>query len=61
LNGVPEYSSEHVEIIFSVLRDTILETGDKAFTYQGRNVTHHIVKIVKYQSSHTIIFSVIIA
>ncbi|AAD30231.1 Ent-kaur-16-ene synthase [Arabidopsis thaliana] len=45
LNGVPEYSSEHVEIIFSVLRDTILETGDKAFTYQGRNVTHHIVKI----------------
>jgi ent-kaurene synthase len=46
LNGVPEYSSEHVEIIFSVLRDTILETGDKAFTYQGRNVTHHIVKIV---------------
>ncbi|EOA33662.1 hypothetical protein CARUB_v10019830mg [Capsella rubella] len=45
LNGVPEYHSEHVEIIFSVLRDTILETGDKAFTYQGRTVTHHIVKI----------------
>ncbi|XP_019083544.1 PREDICTED: ent-kaur-16-ene synthase, chloroplastic-like isoform X2 [Camelina sativa] len=45
LNGVPEYRSEHVEIIFSVLRDTILETGDKGFTYQGRTVTHHIVKI----------------
>ncbi|XP_009106668.1 ent-kaur-16-ene synthase, chloroplastic isoform X1 [Brassica rapa] len=45
LNCVPEYCSEKVEIIFSVLRDTILETGEKAFTYQGRSVTHHIVKI----------------
>ncbi|CAH2067899.1 unnamed protein product [Thlaspi arvense] len=45
LNCVPEYCSEQVEIIFSVLRDTILETGDKAFIYQGRTVTHHIVKI----------------
>ncbi|XP_018455705.2 ent-kaur-16-ene synthase, chloroplastic isoform X3 [Raphanus sativus] len=45
LNCVPEYCSEQVEIIFSVLRDTILETGEKAFVYQGRSVTHHIVKI----------------
>ncbi|KAF8103438.1 hypothetical protein N665_0188s0374 [Sinapis alba] len=45
LNCVPEYCSEPVEIIFSVLRDTILETGEKAFIYQGRTVTHHIVKI----------------
>ncbi|KAL0665476.1 hypothetical protein Bca4012_102314 [Brassica carinata] len=45
LNCVPEYCSEKVEIIFSVLRDTILETGEKAFIYQGRSVTNHIVKI----------------
>ncbi|XP_013650280.1 ent-kaur-16-ene synthase, chloroplastic isoform X1 [Brassica napus] len=45
LNSVPEYCSEQVEIIFTVLRDTILETGEKAFTYQGRSVTDHIVKI----------------
>ncbi|WZZ07352.1 hypothetical protein YC2023_093273 [Brassica napus] len=42
LNSVPEYCSEQVEIIFTVLRDTILETGEKAFTYQGRSVTDHI-------------------
>ncbi|ESQ27173.1 hypothetical protein EUTSA_v10018144mg [Eutrema salsugineum] len=42
---VPEYCSEQVEIIFSVLRDTILETGEKALIYQGRTVTHHIVAI----------------
>ncbi|VVB11584.1 unnamed protein product [Arabis nemorensis] len=45
LNGVPEYCSEQVEIIFLALRDTILETGEKAFAYQQRTVTHHIVKI----------------
>uniref|UniRef100_A0A1J3J1K3 ent-kaurene synthase n=2 Tax=Noccaea caerulescens TaxID=107243 RepID=A0A1J3J1K3_NOCCA len=45
LNSVPDYCSEQVKIIFSVLRDTILETGEKAFIYQGRTVTHHIVKI----------------
>ncbi|KAL0725884.1 hypothetical protein Bca4012_040483 [Brassica carinata] len=53
LNCVPEYCSGQVEIIFSVLRDTILETGEKAFIYQGRTVTHHIVKIVNYESSDT--------
>ncbi|CAA7062096.1 unnamed protein product [Microthlaspi erraticum] len=45
LNSGPDYCSEQVKIIFSVLRDTILETGEKAFIYQGRTVTHHIVKI----------------
>ncbi|CAN8308194.1 unnamed protein product [Cochlearia groenlandica] len=45
LNCVPVYCSEQVEIIFSVLRDTILETAEQAFVYQGRNVTQHIVKI----------------
>lgn len=55
LNCVPEYCSEKVEIIFSVLRDTILETGEKAFTYQGRSVTNHIVKIVNHTTLNYII------
>ncbi|XP_010537814.1 PREDICTED: ent-kaur-16-ene synthase, chloroplastic isoform X2 [Tarenaya hassleriana] len=45
LNGVPEFCSEQVEIIFSALKETILETGERAFDYQGRNVTDHIVDI----------------
>lgn len=39
--------SKHVEIIFSALRYTISEIGVKAFNLQGRNVTTHIIKIVR--------------
>ncbi|KAI9160226.1 hypothetical protein LWI28_006333 [Acer negundo] len=37
--------SGEVEIIFSALHSTICEMGDKAFSWQGRNVTSHIVEI----------------
>ncbi|KAK1575766.1 hypothetical protein Q3G72_008116 [Acer saccharum] len=37
--------SGEVEIIFSALHSTICETGDKAFSRQGRNVTSHLVEI----------------
>ncbi|KAH9646274.1 Ent-kaur-16-ene synthase [Citrus sinensis] len=36
--------SEQVEIIFSALRSTICEFGDKTLTWQGRNATSHIVE-----------------
>lgn len=39
--------SKHVEIIFSALKDTISEIGVKAFNLQGRNVTTHVIKIVR--------------
>ncbi|XP_015583550.2 ent-kaurene synthase, chloroplastic isoform X1 [Ricinus communis] len=39
------FCSEQVEIIFSALRSTISEIGDKAFTWQGRKVTSHVIKI----------------
>ncbi|PON60064.1 Ent-kaur-16-ene synthase [Parasponia andersonii] len=37
--------SEQVEIIFSALRDTISEIGAKAFIWQERSVTSHIIQI----------------
>lgn len=37
--------SEQVEIVFNALRSTINELGEKAFTWQQRNVTGHIVEI----------------
>ncbi|KAF7140234.1 hypothetical protein RHSIM_Rhsim06G0243900 [Rhododendron simsii] len=37
--------SEHVQIIFSALHSTICEIGAKAFTFQGRNVTSHVIDI----------------
>ncbi|KAH0986232.1 hypothetical protein GBA52_013409, partial [Prunus armeniaca] len=36
--------SEHVEIIFSALKNTINELGVKAFTRQGRSVTSDIIE-----------------
>ncbi|OAY26442.1 ent-kaurene synthase, chloroplastic isoform X1 [Manihot esculenta] len=40
-----ECCSEQVEIIFSALHSTICEIGDKAFTWQGRKVTSHVIEI----------------
>ncbi|GAV70224.1 Terpene_synth domain-containing protein/Terpene_synth_C domain-containing protein [Cephalotus follicularis] len=37
--------SEQVEIIFSALQSTILEIGEDALKWQGRNVTSHIIEI----------------
>ncbi|CAL9016458.1 unnamed protein product [Prunus brigantina] len=37
--------SEHVEIIFSALKNTINEIGVKAFKWQGRSVTSHVIEI----------------
>ncbi|KAL5746640.1 hypothetical protein ACOSP7_027786 [Xanthoceras sorbifolium] len=37
--------SEEVGIIFSALHGTICGIGDKAFSWQGRNVTSHVVEI----------------
>uniref|UniRef100_A0A5B7ATW7 Putative ent-kaurene synthase n=1 Tax=Davidia involucrata TaxID=16924 RepID=A0A5B7ATW7_DAVIN len=37
--------SEQVQIIFSALHSTICEIGGKAFRYQGRSVTSHIIEI----------------
>lgn len=45
LNMVADCCSEHVQIIFSALHDTICEIGTKAFAFQGRNVTRHIINI----------------
>nr|ALE19954.1 diterpene synthase class I [Tripterygium wilfordii] len=44
-NGSPHYCSEPVEIIFSALRSTICEIGDKALAWQGRSVTHHVIEM----------------
>lgn len=40
-----ECCSENVRIIFSALRNTICETADWAFKWQGRNVTNHIIEL----------------
>ena len=39
--------SEQVEIIFSALRDSIIEIGAQALKWQGRSVTKHIIEIVR--------------
>nr|AZB50370.1 terpene synthase 2 [Nepeta racemosa] len=38
-------SSHNVHIIFSALRRTIYEIGNKGFKLQGRNITNHIIDI----------------
>ncbi|KAA8527206.1 hypothetical protein F0562_008565 [Nyssa sinensis] len=40
-----KFCSEKVQIIFSALHSTICEIGGKAFRYQGRSVTRHIIEI----------------
>ncbi|PIN08371.1 Ent-kaurene synthase [Handroanthus impetiginosus] len=40
-----EFTSQNVQIIFSPLRRTSCEIGDKAFIRQERNVTDHIIEI----------------
>ncbi|KAH9677044.1 Ent-kaur-16-ene synthase [Citrus sinensis] len=43
--------SEQVEIIFSALRSTICEFGDKTLTWQGRNATSHIVETSMFKET----------
>ncbi|KAK4491864.1 hypothetical protein RD792_002643 [Penstemon davidsonii] len=45
VNASTECSSQNVQIIFSALKSTISEIGDKAFIRQERSVTKHIIKI----------------
>nr|WNI01963.1 terpene synthase [Psidium guajava] len=49
--------SEQVQIIFSALHSTISEIGDKAVTWQGRNVTGHVAQICTFCSYFTPDFS----
>ncbi|KAF5179732.1 Ent-kaurene synthase [Thalictrum thalictroides] len=46
-NGVSatDFTSEKVEIIFTALRNTVNELGEKAFKWQRRDITSHIVQI----------------
>ncbi|KAJ7982090.1 Ent-kaurene synthase [Quillaja saponaria] len=37
--------SEQVKIIFLAIRGTICEIGEKAFKWQGRDVTNHVIEI----------------
>lgn len=37
--------SEQVEIVFSALKQTICELGDKTLAWQSRDETHHIIQI----------------
>ena len=39
--------SEQVEIVFSALHSTISEIGVEALAWQARNVTSHIIDIVR--------------
>ncbi|XP_065854405.1 ent-kaur-16-ene synthase, chloroplastic isoform X2 [Euphorbia lathyris] len=45
VDGNSHFCSEQVEIIFSALHSTICEIGEKAFAYQGRRMTSHVIKI----------------
>lgn len=50
--------SEQVEIVFSALHSTISEIGVKASAWQARNVTSHIIDIVRcnlYLTHHMIL------
>ena len=47
VNVSTDCCSENVEIIFSALHSTICDIGDKAFTWQGRNVTSHIIELMR--------------
>ncbi|XP_044468247.1 ent-kaurene synthase, chloroplastic isoform X3 [Mangifera indica] len=40
-----DYCSEAVKIIFSAIHSYICEVGEKAFMWQGRDVTSHVVEI----------------
>lgn len=52
--------SEQVEIIFSALRSTICEFGDKTLTWQGRNATSHIVETVRPMFTPVFLFCLFI-
>jgi ent-kaurene synthase len=41
------FCSEAVKIIFSAIRSTICEIGEKSVERQGRNVKGNVIKIVR--------------
>ncbi|PSR92592.1 Ent-kaur-16-ene synthase [Actinidia chinensis var. chinensis] len=45
VNVAVDSRSEHVQILFSALHNTICEIGAKAFAFQGRSVTSHVIDI----------------
>ncbi|XP_012068527.2 ent-kaur-16-ene synthase, chloroplastic [Jatropha curcas] len=45
VDGSTHFCSEQVNIIFSALHSTICEIGEKAFRWQGRKVTSHVIEI----------------
>lgn len=42
--------SEKVQILFSALKSTICEGGEKAYAWQGRHVTDEIIETVSWLS-----------
>ncbi|RWR88499.1 ent-kaur-16-ene synthase, chloroplastic isoform X1 [Cinnamomum micranthum f. kanehirae] len=44
-NSATASCSDQVKIIFSAIYHTVNELGVKAYSWQGRNVTHHIIEI----------------
>lgn len=42
-----DYCSEAVKIIFSAIHSYICEVGERAFMWQGHDVTSHVVEIVR--------------
>jgi hypothetical protein len=47
-----EYYSEHVEIVFSAIYNSVNEVALKAFRVQGRDVTCHLIEIVSLVYAH---------
>lgn len=47
INVSTDCCSVNVEILFSALKSTICEIGDKAFTRQGRSVISDLIDIVR--------------
>lgn len=46
-NSAAGWCSEQVKIIFSAIYNTVNELGVKAYAWQGRNITPHIIEIVR--------------
>lgn len=47
VDGSTDFCSEQVEILFSALHSTICEIGNKSCRWQGRDVTSHVINIVR--------------
>ena len=47
INVDDDCCSEEVRIIFLALKDVVNWIGDKALILQGRNITSHLIEIVR--------------